>query len=274
MGFFVCDSNSKFVLVKLDLYQIDAFANKIFEGNPAAVIPLDQWLSNEVMQSIAQENNLSETAFFCKSSNEFNIRWFTPNREVKLCGHATLAAAFVIFNFYNNKSNKIAFKSLSGMLYVEKKGDLIKMNLPSQNPIACNMPELLKDGLGSTPEACYFNEDYVVVFKDEKDIVSIQPDFQKLKMLNSRGVITTAPSKKYDFVSRAFFPKYSILEDPVTGSAYTKLIPYWFERTGKTEFYSKQISKRGGELFCKYDVERVFISGYAKLYMKGELRIN
>ena len=262
------------ILVKLDLYQIDAFANKIFEGNPAAVIPLDQWLSNEVMQSIAQENNLSETAFFCKSSNEFKIRSFTPNREVKLCGHATLAAAFVIFNFYNNKSDKIAFKSLSGMLYVEKKGDLIKMNLPSQNPIACNMPELLKDGLGFTAEACYFNEDYVVVFKDEKDIVSIQPDFQKLKMLNSRGVIITAPSKEYDFVSRAFFPKYSILEDPVTGSAYTKLIPYWFERTGKTEFNSKQISKRGGELFCNYDGERVFISGYAKLYMKGELQTN
>jgi len=259
--------------MKLEIYQVDAFANKIFEGNPAGVVSLDQWLPDELMQSIAQENNLSETAFFCKSSNEFSIRWFTPNREVKLCGHATLATAFVIYNFLDYKLNKIAFRSLSGMLYVEKTGDLIKMNLPCQNPIACDIPDLLKDGLGSTPEACYFNEDYVAVFKDENDVLSIQPDFQKLKMLNSRGVIITSPSKKYDFVSRAFFPKYSILEDPVTGSAYTKLIPYWSERTGKTEFNSKQISKRGGELFCKYDEERVFISGYAKLYMKGELRI-
>ena len=259
--------------MKLDLYQVDAFANKIFEGNPAAVVPLDKWLPNKVMQSIAQENNLSETAFFCKSSEGFELKWFTPNREVKLCGHATLAAAFVIFNFFNYKLDKILFKTLSGILYVEQKGDLIKMDLPTQNPIKCDIPKLLKDGLGIKPEACCFNEDYIAVFKSEKDLISIQPDFQKLKMLDSRGVIITAPSKEYDFVSRAFFPKYTILEDPVTGSAYTKLIPYWFERTGKTEFYSKQVSQIGEELFCKYDLERVFLSGYARRYLKGELYI-
>ena len=148
------------------------------------------------------------------------------------------------------------------------------MDFPSQNPIAYDIPEFLKDDIGLKPEVCYFNEDYVAVFKDEKDVVSIQPNFQKLKMLNSRGVIITAPSKEYDFVSWAFFPKYSILEDLVTVSAYTKLIPYWFERTGKTEFNSKQVSKRGGELFCRYKGERVFISGYAKIYIKGDLHIN
>ena len=260
--------------MKLDLYQVDAFANKIFEGNPAAVVPLERWLPDEVMQSIAQENNLSETAFFCKSPEGFDLRWFTPNREVKLCGHATLATAFIIFKIFNYKLDKILFKSLSGILYVEKAGDLIKMDLPSQNPIICDIPKLLKDGLGLRPEVCYFNEDYIAVFKNENDIISIQPDFQKLKMLKSRGVIITAPAIEYDFVSRAFFPKYTILEDSVTGSAYTKLIPYWFERTGKTELYSKQVSKRGGELFCEYSGNRVFISGHAKMYMKGEIQID
>ena len=273
MRFFIYN-NDNFISMKLDLYQVDAFANRVFEGNPAAVVPLDKWLPKTKMQSIAQENNLSETAFFCKFDDSFDLRWFTPNREVDLCGHATLASAFVIFNFLDHKLDKISFKSLSGMLYVEKSGDLIKMDLPSQKPIKCNIPKLLDDGLGTKPEACYFNEDYVAVFENENSIISVKPNFQELKRLNSRGVIITAPGNKYDFVSRAFFPKYTILEDPVTGSAHTKLIPYWFERTGKKEFISKQISKRGGELFCEYDGERVFISGYAKLYMKGEIYID
>ena len=273
MGFFV-HNNDNFISMKLDLYQIDAFANRIFEGNPAAVVPLDKWLPKKKMQSIAQENNLSETAFFCKSGECFELRWFTPNREVNLCGHATLASAFVIFNLLDYKLEKISFKSLSGMLYIEKSGDLIKMNLPSQNPVKCDIPKLLEEGLGDRPESCHFNEDYVAVFENEKNIISVKPNFQILKMLNCRGVIITAPGLKYDFVSRAFFPKYTILEDPVTGSAYTKLIPYWFERTGKKEFISKQLSKRGGELFCKYDGVRVFISGYARMYMKGIIHID
>ena len=259
--------------MKLDLYQVDAFANRVFEGNPAAVVPLETWLPKVKMQSIARENNLSETAFFCKSDEIFDLRWFTPNSEVDLCGHATLASAFVIFNFLDYKLDKIFFKSLSGMLYVEKSGEQIKMNFPSQKPIKCKIPELLEDGLGTKPVACYFNEDYIAIFENENNIISVEPNFQKLKMLNSRGVIITAPGNEYDFVCRAFFPKYTILEDPVTGSAYTKLIPYWSERTGKKQFISKQISQRGGELFCEYDGERVFISGYAKMYMKGEIYI-
>ena len=259
-------------LMKLDLYQIDAFANKVFEGNPAAVIPLKKWLPDEKMQSIAQENNLSETAFFYKSGERHEIRWFTPNGEVKLCGHATLATAFVIFNIMDYKLEKILFNSLSGELSVERNGDLLKMDFPSQNPIKCDIPEALELGLGARPKACYFNEDYLAVFESEKNIINIKPDHQKLIMLKSRGVIVTAPADQYDFVSRAFFPKYGVPEDPVTGSAHTKLVPYWFNRTGKTKFEAKQISKRSGDLFCEYKGDRVLISGSARLYMKGEIQ--
>ena len=259
--------------MKLTLYQIDAFASKVFQGNPAAVIPLDDWLPEKTMQSIAQENNLSETAFFCQSNNFFDIRWFTPNGEVKLCGHATLASAYVIFNFLNIKSTQISFKSLSGMLKVKKEGDLYTLDFPSQEPKKCEMPTPLKEGLGQENGICFRNEDYMVVFDNEDQIDKISPDFNVLSLLDLRGVIVTSPGKDYDFVSRAFFPKYGILEDPVTGSAHTKLIPYWSKKLNKSELKAKQISKRGGELFCKNKIDRVYISGYAKLYMVGEIQL-
>ena len=259
--------------MKLTLYQIDAFASKVFQGNPAAVIPLDDWLPEKTMQSIAQENNLSETAFFCQSNNFFDIRWFTPNGEVKLCGHATLASAYVIFNFLNIKSTQISFKSLSGMLKVKKEGDLYTLDFPSQEPKKCEMPTPLKEGLGQENGICFRNEDYMVVFDNEDQIDKITPDFNLLTLLDLRGVIVTSPGKDYDFVSRAFFPKYGILEDPVTGSAHTKLIPYWSKKLNKSELKAKQISKRGGELFCKNKIDRVYISGYAKLYMVGEIQL-
>tara|TARA_B100000941_G_scaffold41822_1_gene25450 strand:+ start:938 stop:1720 length:783 start_codon:yes stop_codon:yes gene_type:complete len=260
--------------MKLTLYQIDAFANKVFEGNPAAVIPLDDWLPEKTMQSIAQENNLSETAFFCQSSNFFNIRWFTPKGEVKLCGHATLASAYVIFNFLNIQSTQISFISLSGVLIVKKEDDLYTLDFPSQVPKKCETPILLKEGLGQENGICYKNEDYIVVFDREEQIKKISPNFNKLASLDLRGVIVTAPGEDYDFVSRAFFPKYGILEDPVTGSAYTKLIPYWSKKLNKSKLKAKQISIRGGEVFCKDKIDRVYISGYAKLYMLGEIRIS
>ena len=202
--------------MKLTLYQIDAFASKVFQGNPAAVIPLDDWLPEKTMQSIAQENNLSETAFFCQSNNFFDIRWFTPNGEVKLCGHATLASAYVIFNFLNIQSTQISFKSLSGMLSVKKEDDLYTLDFPSQEPEKCEMPTPLKEGLGQESGICFKNEDYMVVFDNEYQIDKITPDFNLLTLLDLRGVIVTSPGKDYDFVSRAFFPKYGILEDPVT----------------------------------------------------------
>ena len=259
--------------MKFTLYQVDAFASNVFEGNPAAVIPLDGWLPDKVMQSIAQENNLSETAFFCPSLNNFKIRWFTPNGEVKLCGHATLASAFVIFNFLNIKSNQIAFESLSGVLTVKRDRELYVLDFPSQKPKKCDMPKLLKKGLGIEYQNCYKNEDYLVVFDNENQISQIYPDFNKLALLDLRGVIITSPGKDYDFVSRAFFPKYGILEDPVTGSAHSMLAPYWSKKLNKPELKAKQISKRGGELFCRNEGNRVFISGYAKLYMVGEIHL-
>jgi len=260
--------------MKLSLYQIDAFANKVFEGNPAAVIPLENWLPAKTMQLIASENNLSETAFFCLSDNNYEIRWFTPNGEIELCGHATLASAYVLFNILNYKTEQIEFNSLSGSLTVKKVNDLFRLDFPSQKPIKCKMPRLLTEGLGRESNNCYKNEDYLVVFEREDEIANINPDFNKLKKLDSRGVIITAPGLNYDFVSRAFFPKYGILEDPVTGSAHTKLIPYWAEKFGKSTLIAKQVSKRGGELFCENDKNRVYISGHAKLYMKGEIEIN
>jgi PhzF family phenazine biosynthesis protein len=260
--------------MKLSLYQIDAFANKVFEGNPAAVIPLEDWLPAKTMQLIASENNLSETAFFCPSDNNYEIRWFTPNGEIELCGHATLASAYVLFNILNYKTEQIEFNSLSGSLTVKKVNDLFRLDFPSQNPIKCKMPRLLIEGLGRKSNNCYKNEDYLVVFETEDEIANINPDFNKLKMLDSRGVIITAPGLNYDFVSRAFFPKYGVLEDPVTGSAHTKLIPYWAKKFGKSKLIAKQVSKRGGELFCENDKNRVYISGHAKLYMKGEIEIN
>jgi len=260
--------------MKLNLYQIDAFASKVFQGNPAAVIPLKNWLADETLQLIAQENNLSETAFFCFSDDYYEIRWFTPNSEVELCGHATLAAAYVIFNILNIKSNQIIFKSLSGLLIVKKIDDLFRLDFPSQKVKKCDMPKLLSEALGDLVVDCYQNEDYLVIFDNENVLAKIKPDFNKLSMLDLRGVIITAPGDHYDFVSRAFFPKYGIMEDPVTGSAHTKLIPYWAEKTGKSIFKAKQISKRGGELFCEYNGNRVYISGYAQIYMRGEIEID
>ena len=260
--------------MKLSLYQIDAFANKVFEGNPAAVIPLEDWLPAKTMQLIASENNLSETAFFSPSDNNYEIRWFTPNGEIELCGHATLASAYVLFNILNYKREQIEFNSLSGKLTVKKVNDLFRLDFPSQKPLKCKMPRLLSEGLGRESNNCYKNEDYLVVFETENEIVNINPDFNKLKILDSRGVIITAPGLNYDFVSRAFFPKYGVLEDPVTGSAHTKLIPYWAEKLGRSKLIAKQVSKRGGELFCENDKNRVYISGHAKLYLKGEIEIN
>ena len=259
--------------MKLDLFQVDTFTEKVFTGNPAAIIPLDKWLPDKTMQCIAQENNLSETAFFFKKDSHYEIKWFTPYREVDLCGHATLAAAFVLFEIIKTDLDKIIFESRSGRLIVEKEGSLFKMDFPSQKPEICNPPKILYDALGVQPLACYFNEDYVVIFENEKLVLNANPNFHKLKMLDSRGVITTAPSLKYDFVSRAFFPRYGINEDPVTGSAHTKLIPYWFKETGKIKYTAKQLSKRGGKLFCEYNKDRVYISGSAVLYLYGKIEI-
>ena len=259
--------------MKLSIYQIDAFATKPFEGNPAAVVPLHEWLTDNVMQSIAEENNLSETAFFVASGRGYEIRWFTPRGEVKLCGHATLASAFVLFNELGYPSDTVEFESLSGRLSVSKNNQLLTLNFPSQPPVKCEMPELLANGLGRMPVECLRNEDFIAVFETEEDVASIIPDFGCLERLELRGVVVTSPALEYDFVARFFAPKLGVPEDPVTGSAYTQLAPYWSVKQGKNRLKARQISRRGGNLFCEVVQDRVLISGNAIKYLKGDIEI-
>jgi len=259
--------------MKLSIYQIDAFANKPFEGNPAAICPLQNWLPDEVMQLIAQENNLSETAFFVQIEHGFHIRWFTPVAEVDLCGHATLASAYVIFTFLGFGENVINFESKSGLLKVEQNDGLLVMDFPSQPPIPCSIPEDIIKAFKNTPVECLKSEDYIVVFRNEDEVASAQPDFSALSKLDLRGVAITAKSNKYDFVARFFAPKYGINEDPVTGSAYTQLLPYWSNILGVTKLHAKQVSSRGGEVFCEAIGNRVNIAGKAVKYLVGEIEI-
>jgi len=259
--------------MEITIYQIDAFASKLFEGNPAAVCPLDAWLPDDLMQSIAQENNLSETAFFVPKGNGFHIRWFTPASEVDLCGHATLASAYVLFNILGYKKDKIEFDSKSGILSVTKDNEWLVMDFPAQPPVPCAIPEEIVKAFDIAPVECLKSEDFVVVFEHEIDIESANPDFGQLKKLDLRGVIITAKSTRYDFVARFFAPQYGIPEDPVTGSAYTQLAPYWASKTGSKRFSVKQLSSRGGELTCEIVDDRVLISGKAIKYLEGKINI-
>jgi len=259
--------------MELNIYQIDAFASKPFEGNPAAVCPLDEWLPDEIMQSIAEENNLSETAFFIPTDNGFHIRWFTPASEVDLCGHATLAAAYVLFNILGYKGDKVVFNSKSGILSVTKDDEWLVMNFPAQPPVLCDIPKEIVKAFDTAPIECLKSEDYIVVFGREIDIETANPDFEQLKKLDLRGVIITAKSSKYDFITRFFAPKYGVPEDPVTGSAYTQLAPYWASKIGKKRFNVKQVSLRGGELSCEIVDDRVLIYGKAIKYLEGKIKI-
>lgn len=259
--------------MELTIYQIDAFAEKPFEGNPAAVVPLKGWLADTTMQAIAEENNLAETAFFVPTNKGFHIRWFTPNKEVRLCGHATLASAFVLFNILDNKSDVVLFDSLSGPLSVSKRDDLLTLDFPAQPALACELPSALSKGLGKSPVKCFASDDFLAVFENEEDIASITPSHEHLKQLDLRGVIATAPSEEYDFVVRFFAPKYGIPEDSVTGSAYTQLMPYWATELGKSELRARQISPRGGNVYCELREDRVLISGRAVKYMEGRIEI-
>jgi PhzF family phenazine biosynthesis protein len=259
--------------MELSLYQIDSFASELFEGNPAAVCPLDNWLPDELMQLIAGENNLSETAFFVPKRNGFHIRWFTPTSEVDLCGHATLATAFVIFNILDYHQNIIEFESKSGLLKVIKDDDNLILDFPAQPPTPCDTPQEIINALNITPIECVKSEDFIAVLNDESDVQIVEPDFEELKKLGLRGVIITAQSKKYDFVARCFFPGLGIQEDPVTGSAYTQLTPYWATKLGQSLFSVKQLSARGGELICELYKDRVLISGKAVKYMEGKINV-
>lgn len=259
--------------MKLKQYQIDAFASRVFEGNPAAVCPLEHWLDDSVMQLIAAENNLFETAFFVPTKNGFHLRWFTPVAEVKLCGHATLATAHVLFNLHGYAKQSITFETLSGDLMVTRNHGLLAMDFPAQPATPCKAPDALIAGLGKRPLEVLAADDYVAVFDNEDDVLALMPDLSQLQLLDLRGVCVTAPGRNVDFVSRFFAPKYGIAEDPVTGSAHCELAPYWAARLGKQNLHARQISKRGGYIHCQLNGDRVVLSGCAVTFMEAEIHI-
>ena len=258
----------------MKIYQVDAFTDQIFSGNPAAVVPLDEWMKIDEMQHIASENNLSETAFFVKEPDgKYRIRWFTPVTEVDLCGHATLAAAYVLYNHLDFKGERITFHSNSGELSVQKKEEMYWMNFPSNPPEPIPVPKLLPEALGTIPIYSGVNTDLLVLLTDEEAVKSLKPDFSLLERMEVRGIIATAQGKDCDFVSRFFAPAVGVLEDPVTGSAHTVLTPFWSKRLNKTHFHACQVSKRGGKLQCILKGDRVEIGGKAVTYMIGDIKI-
>ncbi|MFL2715755.1 MAG: PhzF family phenazine biosynthesis protein [Gammaproteobacteria bacterium] len=258
--------------MKFDVYFVDAFTSESFSGNPAAVIFSD--VSDEVlMQNIAAENNLSETAFINLSNN--GIRWFSPTCEVNLCGHATLASAFIYFNYLDNSKESIVLNSASGELKVYKKNKYLQLDFPKDKFERVDMVKKVEIATGVKPIETYIGDiNLFAVYENEEVISNIQPDFDAVSKLDGQGLIISSSSNQYDFVSRYFCPKFGINEDPVTGSAHTTLIPYWSEKLSKDSLTAKQISKRGGELFCQNKNDRVLIGGNAVLYMKGTIEIS
>lgn len=261
--------------MKIPIYQVDAFTSEVFSGNPAAVCILDSWLEDKRLQAIASENNLSETAFLVRNDRGFDLRWFTPTTEVALCGHATLASAFVLFTCQEWSGEEILFQTQkSGQLIVSKRKELIEMDFPARPVHPRTLPFGLKEALCATPSVVLgSNEDVLVVFNTEAAVRELQPDFAALNRVECRGTIVTAKGNRSDFVSRFFAPRLGIPEDPVTGSAHCVLIPYWASELHKKNLHAFQISKRGGELFCVHAGERVKMSGKAVLYLEGVITI-
>ena len=258
--------------MKIPIFQADAFTSEMFKGNPAAVCPLQEWLSDDTLQAIAAENNLSETAFFVKEGNGFRLRWFTPVTEVDLCGHATLATAHILFEELGYKEDVISFQSRSGLLTVEKEGDLLKMDFPSDPMDQVEAPAVLFQALGIQRTPFTFkSDDYMVILETEDEVAALNPDFRLLSEVPARGIIVSAKGNDVDFVSRFFAPQSGIDEDPVTGSAHTKLTPYWSEVLNKKEMTARQISARSGDLLVRDKGTRVEILGKAVTYMKGEV---
>jgi PhzF family phenazine biosynthesis protein len=254
------------------MYQVDAFTNELFRGNPAAVCPLQDWLPESLMQRIALENNLSETAFFVPKGDQYAIRWFTPAVEVKLCGHATLATAYAIFRFLRPEADCVSFESKSGVLGVTRSGDMITLDFPADTVTRTPPLEELAHALGGWPlEFLKGRTDYFLVYGSEQDIADMKPDFTTLAHVPARGIIVTAKGSESDFVSRFFAPQSGVPEDPVTGSAHTSLTPYWAARLGKKDLTAIQLSARRGWLKCTLAGERVRISGQARLYLTGEI---
>lgn len=262
--------------MKLDIYQIDAFTDKIFSGNPACVVPLGSWLPDEILLKIAKENAVAETAFFINKGSSVHLRWFTPDIEMDLCGHATLATAHCLNTIMNYKSNPVIFETISGMLLVLVEDGFYRMDLPSRKPVHTTLPKEIEESLSIKPIEVLKARDYVLVYENEEAVRNIKIDRQLFDRTNlgTGGVIITAQGDHCDFVSRFFTPQASILEDPVTGSAHCSLTPYWAERLNKNKLYALQVSDRGGELFCENMGMRVVIGGQARTYSAGSFWID
>ncbi len=259
--------------MRLPIYQVDAFASKIFEGNPAAIVVLENWLKDASLLEIAAENNLSETAFLVKNSKGYDLRWFSPTTEVPLCGHATLAAAYVVFEELNHPSNLVHFETKSGELIVLNRGDGFIMDFPTNAPKPCPIPDGLEDALGVKIREAHINHFMVLVTEDEEDVNKAQPDHAALKKIEPGEFILTAPSRRYDFVSRCFAPAHGLEEDPVTGAAHCVSAPYWADKLGKATLRARQVSARGGDITCTIKGNRVELFGQAKLYLKGTITL-
>lgn len=262
--------------MRIPYFHVDAFTRRPFGGNPAGVCLLEgAWPPDELLQRIAAEHNLSETAFVLPRAHGYALRWFTPKVEVDLCGHATLAAAFVLFHYVGYEETTISFMTVSGPLAVERQGDMLVLDFPARPLQPCAMPEALLRGLGRTPLEVWRSRDYCAVFATPEEIIELVPDMVQLSQLDDcLGIIVTAPGREVDFVSRFFAPRTGVPEDPVTGSAHASLVPYWAQRLGKRCLTAHQLSARGGELFCEDGGERVKIGGYAVPYLRGEIEIN
>ena len=259
--------------MKIPIVQVDAFTSQVFRGNPAAICPLESWLDDQTLQSIAAENNLSETAFLVGGSGRYEIRWMTPAAEVDLCGHATLASAFVLFGDAEKARDEIVFTSKSGELKVRREGDLLTLDFPSRPPQPMTASEDLLEGLGHPPREVWAARDYLAVFETENEVRTLAPDFGRLARVDRFAVIATARGDRVDFVSRFFAPGKGIPEDPVTGSAHCTLIPFWSSRLGKTALSARQVSARGGELQCELVGDRVGMAGPAALFLQGTIEV-
>jgi PhzF family phenazine biosynthesis protein len=261
--------------MKLTVYQVDAFAENVFEGNPAAVVPLEDWIEEGLMQKIAMENNLSETAFFVKTDTGYHIRWFTPEYEIDLCGHATLASAYIIKNFVEPHLAEVNFTTQkAGTLKAMSKDGIYTLDFPSRMPQPCTVPDQLLKSLNiTTAVEVLKSRDYFVVLPNEEAVKNTDPDFTLMKELDSIGIIVTAKGQSADVVSRCFYPGLGIQEDPVTGSAHCNIVPYWSDKLGKTKLFCKQLSLRGGDLHCELEGDRVLMSGNCVLFLEGEINL-
>jgi PhzF family phenazine biosynthesis protein len=259
--------------MKIPLYQVDAFTGRLFGGNPAAVCPLDSWLDDETLQAIAAENNLSATAYFVPVADGFQLRWFTPQVEVDLCGHATLASAFVLMNHLEPDRKEVRFRIKSGDLRVTRTDDLFTLDFPARPAAPCDVPEELIEALGIKPQEVWAAKAYMAVYESEDEILELRPNMEQLSRLDKYGVIVTSPGQTADFVSRFFAPGVGIPEDPVTGSAHCTLIPYWSDCIGKQTLLAHQVSKRGGELLCQDLGDRVKMAGRAVLFAEGTIHL-